>query len=295
MDIDPRLLRYFLALAHELNFNRAAKRVHLSQPSLSVAIQRLEALCGFKLFERNARSVKLTDRGQRLVVIARDLVERNQAAVASIHRLARGEPTILRVGYSPSLAMDVIGSLRPELPDFPKPIEFVSMPTKAQIKELLSGKLQVGLLISTEQDSPLVIEHLRREPFLVAMPARHLLARRTALSLDDVRTEAVVWLARDVNSALSGRFLGACAEADYAPKVIQEVSTTLECMQFVAQGLGISFGTKALAATGFDAVTFRELKDARFYVDTALAYRADSQFEVFQSFIQFIRARYADH
>jgi DNA-binding transcriptional LysR family regulator len=293
MEIDPRLLRYFVAVAEELNFNRAADRVHLSQPSLSVAIRKLEAYCGFKLFERNVRSVELTDRGRRFVAVARDLIERNQAAAAFIRRLARGEPEIFRIGYSPFLDMALVASLRSWFPaDVTTPVEFVSMSTAAQIKALLYGELQAGLLIPPVQESAIVVEPLRREPFLVAVPKGHRLEGLQNLSLHDIQAEDVIWFARDLNSALHDRFLRTCADAGYAPKVIQQVTTSLECMQFVAQGLGISFGTEALAATGFDAISFRELRDDRFYVETALAYRADSRSEVLHRFIRFVKERY---
>jgi len=110
MEIDPRPLRYFLAVAEELNFNRAAERVHLSQPSLSVAIRKLEAHCGFKLFERNVRGVELTDHGRRLMPVARNLIERSETVGAFVPQLARGEPEVFRVGYSPLLDMRAIGS-----------------------------------------------------------------------------------------------------------------------------------------------------------------------------------------
>lgn len=101
MDVDARLLRYFLAVAQELNFNRAAERLHMSQPSLSVAIRKLEDHCGFALFDRNVHGVALTDAGQRLVPVARDLIERIGAVGTFIDQLASGEPEVFRVGYSP--------------------------------------------------------------------------------------------------------------------------------------------------------------------------------------------------
>jgi DNA-binding transcriptional LysR family regulator len=292
MEIDPRLLRYFVAVAEELNFNRAADRVHLSQPSLSVAIRKLEAYCGFRLFERNVRSVELTDRGRRLVNVAHDLIERNHVAAAFVQRLARGEPEILRVGYSPFLDIAFVGSLVSSLRgDAGTPVEFVSMTTAAQIKGLLRGELHAGLLIPSARESAIVVEPLRREPFLVALPKGHSLEKYKTLSLRDIQAEAVIWFSRDLNSSLHDRFLATCADAGYAPKVIQQVTTNLECMQFVAHGLGISFGTKAMAALGFGAVTFRELRDNRFFVETALAYRTDNESEALHQFVRFVRER----
>jgi DNA-binding transcriptional LysR family regulator len=86
------------------------------------------------------------------------------------------------------------------------------------------------------------------------------------LSVDDIRPQPVIWFGRDVNPSFHDRFLATRAKAHYAPKVIQPVTTSLECMQFVAQGLGISFATRSLSQTGFDGICFRELDDDRFYL-----------------------------
>jgi len=292
MDLDPRLLRYFLAVADELNFNRAAARLPVSQPSLSVAIRGLETQLGIQLFERNANKVTLTDEGQCLVPIARDLLVRNEAAVQFIREMALGEPPVFRVGYSPFLDMNLIGSVRAGFGrEAGMPIELVSAATAVQYQKLLKGELHAGLLIPAMQDHSIVIETLHREPFFVALPKSHELEGFEALSLRQIMQEPVVWFARNLNSALHDQFRAACADAGYAPKVYQEVTTILECLQFVAHGVGISFATGSVAALNVDGVSFRELKDDRFYVETALAHRADNRTAALQRFIRYVRSR----
>lgn len=297
MEIDPRLLRYFLAVAEELNFNRAAERLHLSQPSLSVAIRKLEEHCGFRLFHRNVHGVELTDAGRRLVPVARELMERSAAVGAFIEQLARGEPEVFRVGYSPFLDMPLIGSIQSGFHNLAQiPVEFVSAATGTQIRGLLKSELQAGLFLVPFPDEPTItVEVLRRESFFVALPGGHPLERHVTLSVDDIRPQPVIWFGRDVNPSFHDRFLGTCAEAHYTPKVIQPVTTALECMQFVAQGLGISFATRSLSQTGFAGISFRELDDERFYFETALAYRRDNRSKVLQRFIRFVKERCQSH
>ncbi len=99
MDLEPRLLRYFVAVAEELNFGRAAMRVHLSQPSLSVAIKNLEDLYQVKLFERNSRHVELTDAGRRFVPVARRILEELDRAGDFLRGVAGGEPEVFRIAF----------------------------------------------------------------------------------------------------------------------------------------------------------------------------------------------------
>jgi DNA-binding transcriptional LysR family regulator len=291
MDVDPRLLRYFLAVAQELNFNRAAERLHLSQPSLSVAIRKLEDYCGFTLFHRNVRGVELTDGGRRLAPIARDLIERTSLVSAFIEQLARGEPEIFRVGYSPLLDMALIGAIQAGFRNKASvPAEFVSAETGIQVQGLLRNELRAGLIVIPFGEEPAInVEVLRRESFFVALPDGHPLESRDTLSVDDVRPESVIWFGRDVNPLFYDRFFATCVEAHYTPKVVQSVTTALECIQFVAQGRGISVVTRSLSLTGFEGISFRELQDDRFYIETALAYRRDDRSEILQRFIAFAR------
>jgi DNA-binding transcriptional LysR family regulator len=296
MEIDPRLLRNFLAVADELNFNRAAERVHLSQPSLSVAIRKLEEHCGFALFDRNVHGVALTDGGRRLVPVARDLLERSAAVGAFIDQLARGEPEIFRVGYSPFLDMPFVGSIQSGFRnELEAPVEFVSATTEVQVRGLLTGELHAGLLIPFPSEPAITVEVLRREPFFVALPHGHKLGRHSTVEISDIRPEPVIWFTRDVNSSFYDRFFTTCADAHYAPKVVQAVTTALECLQFVALGGGISFATRSLSLTGFKGICFRELGDDRFFIETAIAYRRDNRSEVLKRFVHFVRKDCEEH
>lgn len=114
MDLDQHSLRKFLAVSEDLNFSHAARRLHISQPALSQAIRRLEADLGKNLFERDSRSVMLTDFGRIFCVVARTLVAQHDRAVATALEAARGRARLFRVGYSPFIDLALVAAVRTE-------------------------------------------------------------------------------------------------------------------------------------------------------------------------------------
>jgi DNA-binding transcriptional LysR family regulator len=190
MDLEQHSLRKFLAVAEDLNFSHAAYRLHISQPALSQAIRRLEADLGKNLFERDSRSVMLTDFGRIFCVVARTLVAQHDRAVATALEAARGPARLFRVGYSPFIDLALVAAVRMEFergePD--TLIDLRSSFSKAQVDLLTAGQLDAGLLFSPFAPAPgLTAEILRREPFVVGLARGHRLAYRRSMSLDDVR------------------------------------------------------------------------------------------------------------
>jgi DNA-binding transcriptional LysR family regulator len=290
MDLDPRLVRYFLAVADELNYGRAAERLHRSQPSLTVGIRRLEELFRVKLFERDSGHVELTHAGRRFVPVARKVLEELSWAADFLQGIARGEPDVFRIGYSPFVDLQMVGAVRTEFVEAGTPAALVSMTTGAQVGALVKGDLHAGLLIAQEARG-LTVEILAREPFLVAFNRGHRLEHLERLALSDIAAEPVIWFTRDLNPSFYDRLFRICAEAGYAPKVVQEVGTVLECLQFAAEGLGITFASRSHQAMNLNGVDFRELADARFYFETGVAYRADNDTEALRRFPLHSRAR----
>ena len=287
MGLDPRVLRYFLAVAEDLNFNRAAERLHVSQPSLSFAIKKFETEHGVRLFHRNSRHVELTDDGRRFVAQARAVLDALESATSYLRGLGGCGPALFRVGYSPFLDMRLVASVRSELHDsnLGSRIEFVSVPSARQPAQLAEGALDAGLLMLPIEDRRCSVTVLTREPFFVAMPRRHRLARLRALALPELRDEPVIWFPRNLNARYHDRFLTLCANAGYAPKIVQEVTTIPECLQFIQDGVGITFAPRSFQSVSYDGVIFRELLEERFCVETAIAHRTGDRTELLRSVI----------
>jgi DNA-binding transcriptional LysR family regulator len=293
VDLEPRLLRYFTAVADELNFGRAAARVHLSQPSLSVAIKQLEDTYAVKLFTRDSRHVELTEAGQRFVPVARQILDELDRAADFLRGVARGEPEVFRIGYSPFLDLQLVGDIGLEFTRANSNLRtaLVSSPTAMQISALQKGELHAGLLVARE--APLLaMERLARESLRVAFRRGHRFEQLKQLSVADIVDEPVIWFTRDLNPAFHDRFFQAWAGTGSAPKIVQEVGTVLECLHFASQGIGITFATPAQQSMNIYGIGFRELADDRFYFETTVAYRADNRTVALQRFIQFVRERF---
>jgi DNA-binding transcriptional LysR family regulator len=295
MDLEQHSLRKFLAVVEDLNFSRAAHRLHVSQPALSQAIRRLEADLGKNLFERDSRSVTLTDFGRVFCVVARTLVAQHDRAVATALDAARGAARSFRVGYSPFVDLALVSAVRREFargePD--TWIDLRSSFSKAQVELLAAGELDAGLLFSPFAPVPgLKAETLRREPFVVGLPRGHRLAHMRSISLDDVRGEPIIWWPRALNPAISDRFFAVCAAHGYAPVIVQEATTLQEFLEFVAQGLGITLLPRSATMLKHNRVVFRELAADQLSVDFVVAYLEGDLSEILTRFIAFVKGRF---
>jgi DNA-binding transcriptional LysR family regulator len=207
--MELRQLHYFVTLAEELHFGRAAERLHIVQPAVSQQLRRLEAELGTKLVDRSTRRVALTAAGQRLLPEARAAlaaVERARAAVAG--------PAPLRLGTTTGL-----GERLPRLlARLDRPVELVRVPAAARLRLVAAGSLDAAL-IRGEADAPGVrLEPVWTDPLLVALPAAHPLAGAEPLPLARLAELPLRLPARDANPPLVDLVLGACRAAGFEPR-----------------------------------------------------------------------------
>ena len=194
MDVTLRQLRYFVAVAEELSFTRAAARLHLSQPSLSVQIGRLERDAGATLLSRTSRSVALTPAGEALYEDARRLLADLDRALERA-RLAAGDATAtLRIAYTASVAYRALPLILDELAAGPGGIEAVPRQEWClrAVEAVLLGEADIALVREFEGGDDLATEVVRREPLAAFMSDRHPLAGRPALEIGDLRGHTVV-------------------------------------------------------------------------------------------------------
>jgi DNA-binding transcriptional LysR family regulator len=243
--IELRHLRYFLAVAEELHFGRAAQRLHLSQPPLSRAIRQLEEKLGVTLLERTSRNVTPTAAGLIFAEQARAVLARLHVAVAETQR-AGGTPPPLRIGCYPFLAperqQEFLDALHERLPGLQT--EVVELFALHQIASLHAADLDVGVLICSEEQVGLEIEPLfREEPLVALVPESHRLTTGETVGPDDVRGEILVMLRRAVNPAFHDAVLTQCEAAGYSFRSVLEVESLRprEAVLAVAGGLGVTF------------------------------------------------------
>lgn len=259
--LEHRLLRSFIAVAEELHFGRAAARLHLSQPPLSMQILKLEERLGTRLFERDRRRVALTEAGAFLLERARRMVDEAERAFDETGRIGRGEAGVLSVGYTPTATYEVLPPLirefRRKAPGIR--LELIEMSSPLQPAALRSGRIEAGFACGPVESHGVREYVLRQERFVAALPRLHPLVRAASLRIRDLDDESFVSVRPDVEPAWAGACAAALRRAGARMRVVQETDTKIGLLGLVAAGMGIgivSASMKRLTRTG---VVFREI------------------------------------
>ena len=262
--MELRHLRYFLAVAEELHFTRAAARLHMAQPPLSQQIRALEAELGVELFVRTRRSVALTDAGTALLARARELLAATQALPQQLQRVARGETGLLRIGFSSTLPLtrvlrDVVAEHRRTHPAVA--LNLREMHSALQFESLRRGELDVGLVRYNEgAPEGVALTLLRRDPLRLVVPSAHRFARRKSVGIADCRDEAFIGFPGDAGTGTGPLLKRLCAEAGFEPRIAQEAREATTQIGLVAAGLGIAVLPAPLEAVHMEGVHYVPLE-----------------------------------
>ncbi|MGW1807610.1 LysR substrate-binding domain-containing protein [Streptomyces sp. NPDC002078] len=211
--MELRQLSYFVAVAEELHFGRAAERLHIVQSAVSQQIQRLERELGAELFDRSPRRVRLTGAGERLLPEARAVL-----AAAEKARAAVVAPAGLRLGTSTGLGAHldrVLAAFAERAPDVP--VELFSLPAEERLNRVAAGRLDAAFVRSAEPPAGVRVLPLWPDPLVAALPATHPLARQGEIDLADLAGLPLALTARRNNPALVDLVLGACHAAGFEP------------------------------------------------------------------------------
>lgn len=257
--MELRHLRYFVAVAEERHFGRAAERLHMAQPPLSQQIRQLEAELGLALLTRTTRRVDLTPAGAAYVVRAREILDAVDAAGDEASRIAAGRTGRLVIGCVGSATYSLLPALartlRTELPE----VEFGfrgEMLSPDQVGALNDGSLDLGLLRRVPDPVGLTITHVRREQLLVAVPQEHKFATRRRLRVADLGREGLVIHAGSGRSAMNTMVHGLFESAGLQLRVVHEVAETSTLLTFVAAGLGVAVVPEPTAALAVPNVVY---------------------------------------
>ncbi|NIY46376.1 LysR family transcriptional regulator [Cedecea colo] len=243
MNIELRHLRYFVAVAEELHFGRAAARLRISQPPLSQQIQILEQQIGARLLARTNRSVNLTAAGQQFLTDARQILGQVEAAAARAERLHHGETGELRIGFTSSAPFiksvsDSLSTFRKRYPDVH--IQMREINTRQQITPLNDGELELGLMRNTRLPDTLAWKLVLREPLRAIVHRDHPLAAYASISLHDLAHEPFVFFDPHVGTGLYDEILGLLHRFNISPYITQEVGEAMTIIGLVSAGLGVS-------------------------------------------------------
>lgn len=290
--MELRQLRYFLAVAEELHFGRAAERVHISQPPLSNQIRALEDELGARLFERNNRRVVLTPEGDAFLEEVRDILERIDGAVDRVHGIARGERGRLRLGFVGSGVStrypEAVAAFRERCPDVR--LELREMGTLYQQRQLIAGQLDVGLLRHLGALPP----ELASEPFLLdhyvaALPERHPLAALAVVPLAALRDISLVLPPRTVFPASYDALIEACRKVGFSPVIGQEAVSIGTQKALVAAGAGVSIVPGSTRTEARKGLVYRPLDGPLPEIRLDLVWRTGRSDMLLQRFLETVR------
>ncbi len=243
--IELRLLQCAVAIADELSFTRAAKKLFVAQPALSKQIKELEAALGVKLFDRSTRQVSLTQAGQVFVEEARAALAHSERAGSLAKAVSQRETAPLLVGFSPHINFDLLGIIKKRAISCfgDHGVVFTSTFTVEQVQKVLDGQLDVGIGIRPRPEPMLEIHVLMEEPAGVLLAKDHKLCKRNSntVRLEELKNEPLILLPERLNPELYRAVREFWDSIGYKFKVTQEVSTITEAVALVAAGMGMSF------------------------------------------------------
>jgi len=290
--IELRHLRYFIAVAEELHFGRAAERLHMAQPPLSQQIRQLEAELGFQLFHRTRRKVELTEAGHVFLEEARKVLHQMNLAIQTGRQASRGEAGQLTIGFVSSAAYNVLPEVlrhfRNQAPGVT--LELQELTTDQQITRLREGRLDLGFVRLPIEDPTFATITVLREPLVVALPAQHPLAALTQVPLGSLAPEAFILFPRPLAPGLYDQIISLCQGADFSPRVVQEAIQMQTIVSLVAAEIGIALVPQSLQNLQRTGVIYKPLLEPTPQAAIALIWRSLNPTPTVQHFIHTAQA-----
>jgi DNA-binding transcriptional LysR family regulator len=261
-----RHLRYFVVLADELHFGRAAKRLAISQPPLSLNIKQLETSLGVTLFERTSKAVKLTPAGLEFREIALALLAQAKQGEERVRQVAKGIGSRIRIGIVGSM---LYRGLPERLAAFQKSharveIVLTELNSAEQIDALVRGQIDLGFVHTERVPRELKKALYLSEPFVCCLPSSHPAAGGKSVELSTLSEEPFVMFSREASPDYYERILALCAEQGLQPTITHQVRHWLSVISLVSKEMGVALVPMALAETGIGGVRFLPIGTSRF-------------------------------
>lgn len=290
-DIELRHLRYFVAVAEELHFGRAAQRLHMAQPPLSQQIRKLEEAIGHPLLLRSSRHVRLTAAGEELLKRAQQTLRKVAEDVHSTRRIGRGEVGTLTVGFIASAMLTVLPRMLSEYRNrFPEvELRLREFYTSSLLRALRDGTADIGFTRDAGAEEALHTETLLPEPYIAVVSAQHPLAQKPSIQVSDLRTEPFVLFSPEVGQNAWEKVMRLCHQGGFRPKIMQEAPHWLTIMRLVGTGLGVTIAPACVEKIADQEVRCIKLRNAKIFSHLELAYRDETLTSLEETFLRLAR------
>jgi DNA-binding transcriptional LysR family regulator len=285
-----RRIPYALALAKELNFGRAARRLHIEQPSLTSQIKHLESEISVQLFERNSQYVKLTPAGRRFIKHAKLALLHSERAIEDAKN-SRPKDGPLVIAYSPRMNLELLSAVHfvSSLPSPKFKTILASLHTDEQIRGLVERSIHIGLVTLPVKHALIAAKPLIREPLDAVVPDSHRLAVKTDVKARELNGLPAISFPRRLSPVFHDHLYTLFRKQGYTPHVVQEVTTEAEALYMVAQGFGISFVKASAVSQEHPGVVCLRFRETNLVEETGIAYRRDNASDQIHSFAAALR------
>jgi DNA-binding transcriptional LysR family regulator len=290
--VELRHLRYFIAVAEELNFSRAAQRMHMAQPPLSAAIRQLERDLGVDLFVRTTREVKLTDAGAAFLEGARRTLADAERAAEDAKRAAAGELGQLRIAYSWSMRFETLPALgrafragHPDVELLAQEMWNARMPAAFG-----SGSIDIAISLCPEIAAELELAPIRKEGIVALLPEAHPLSHEDAIPLASLADDEIVLFPRQIAPRLHDAFLSIFRRAGFEPRVRNESFHTGWDLGVLAEIPAVAPAPQTVAGGLPDGIVAVAISEPTDKLETCLVWRADHHSPTVAAFVAVARA-----
>ncbi|MGG3609755.1 LysR substrate-binding domain-containing protein [Priestia megaterium] len=290
--MELRHLKYFKTVAEELHFGKAAARLNMAQPPLSLQIRKLEEELGVSLFYRTKRHVELTKEGQVFLEKVYLLFISLDESIETVRMVSRGELGEIIIGFLASSAYDVLPTIikqyRKQYPSIH--VVLKQLTSAEQLKALQEGTIQIGIISEPIEDETLNFEIIRRESMVVALPKEHPLAFKTSsIDLIELANDPFILIGRKSNHYHYDGVINSCYEAGFSPNIVQETAEMSTVISLVSAGIGVAIVPASIQLLLQNEVIYRDISNNKFNTVTALVWESKNQSSIVKAFVELVK------
>ncbi|CAB5033928.1 MAG: LysR family transcriptional regulator [Actinobacteria bacterium] len=289
--MEIRQLRYFIAVAEDLSFTRASRRIHVSQPPLSRQISKLEAELGIALLSRDSRRVGLTEAGRVFFQHARTILNNIEAATVMAKRAAQGKIGRLAMGFGGSASLSLMPAIlrkfRHRYPAVEVVLEQLTM--LERLEALRNRSIDIGFVLLPFGDPLFTTELMMRSPLVLAVPADHALGQQSQVRLKQAEPFDFVAFPRTGSVGYYRHVTDICRRAGFVPRIVRETAPMESVVGLVASGLGIAIVPAMARRLQIENVVYVPIKDRGAHMDFAFAWNKDDRAPTLRAFLEIAR------